>query len=128
MAAFAGGVVGNVIVFCILMAWTLLVARVARGRGLAIDHVYVLALVWPVLNIVLGLPTLDALIWLPFAIWLPLTVVGIYLTTPGLQVVHGLQGRRLLLVALSPLILGLFCGGGALGIYAILALNPDLIS
>src|SRR5690349_4042107 len=117
VTAFIGGVVVNVVTFSILAVLLLFVARLVRGQGDPLDHMYALALFWPVLNILLGVPAVEGAIWLPASLGLFVLLCGTYLTYFAMQVVHNLPDRQARIVALSPLVLGLVCTGCASGIY-----------
>lgn len=127
VTAFIGGVVVNVVTFSILAVLLLFVARLVRGHGDAVDHMYALALFWPVLLILLGVPAVAGAIWLPAGLGLFVLLCGTYLTYFAMQVVHNLPDRQARVLAISPLVLGLVCTGCASGIYLLLAAHPELV-
>jgi hypothetical protein len=128
VTAFLGGAVGNVVLFSIIAAVLLFAARLSRGRGPGIDHMYVLSVIWPVINILLAVPAFDGTLWLPVCLWLPATLYGLYLSYFAMRAVHGFDARPARLVAFSPLLLALTFTGCFLCAYLALATQTQLVA
>lgn len=128
VSAFLSGFLGNLMLFSIIAVVLLFAARVARGRGLGIDHMYVLAVIWPVINILLAAPALNGSLWLPLGLWLPATLYGIYLSYLALRAVHGFAPGPARAVAATPLLLALIFTGCFVGAYLILATQSQLVA
>ena len=128
VSAFLGGFLGNLILFSIIAVVLLFAARLARGRGIGIDHMYVLAVIWPVIQILLGVPAVGGTFWLPVCLWFPATLYGIYLTYFAMRAVHGFAPRPAQAVAASPLLLALIFTGCFLGAYLILVTQTQLVA
>ena len=128
VSAFLGGFVGNIVIFSIIAAVLLIAARLARGRGYGIDHMYVLSVIWPVINILLAAPALGGSLAFPLFLWVPASLYGIYLSYLALRAVHGFEAGPARAVAFSPLILALVFTACFLGAYLVLATQTQLVA
>ena len=121
--AFLAGAAASVVLFSLWAGWFWGAARLLGGQAAPVAHMYALALVWPVLDLLIAGPRGGSDLWgVTACLWVPAAGYGLALTYAALRGVHGLTDTTARLAVMSPLVVA-FVGG--LVVWAVLViLNP----